>query len=369
MILGAGVSQALAVPGTATITAAVDAALVRYGPPYTNLRNRLHGRFKAHYSFETLAAALEACEPFGQPGFIPGAVYEAVGPEIAALRPGLTVDLARSMYEKLISVLTQQVSTDQTSPAGKPTRDALKRTFDELARQHRLEIVTLNYDLTDEQFIPEALDGFVGDGEYQTFDSRAFLLDDGRPRIAHLHGSLRFGTTETGSNFVKNTGTLTPRRVPLWRYRADGSFYTGLITGEDKAGKLVLPPYSIYYAWLAARLFASPRIVVAGYGIGDVHLNVWLANAARHHTGADFRIVIVDLFDEGKAPDGTMQMFAFGAGFENGVNAEPALQNLKFEDGIAEHAGAMLVRTGMPLTTSQLARVTAFLAPQIMSGA
>lgn len=45
MILGAGVSQALAVPGTAKITKAVDAALARYGAPYPELRDRLIARF------------------------------------------------------------------------------------------------------------------------------------------------------------------------------------------------------------------------------------------------------------------------------------------------------------------------------------
>ena len=204
------------------------------------------------------------------------------------------------------------------------------------------------------------MDGFEGTEQYQQFNSAVFLRNDDAPRIAHVHGAITYGITEGPKTFVKNIGELKPRRVPLWTPRLDGSLWTAIVTGADKPNKLVLPPYAFYYAWLANALLDSPKIMVIGYGVGDVHIKAWLAYAAAHHRGSDFRMVIVSKFTT-MPPRNVFEIFAFAAGFEGDPYDEPALQGLNFADGITTFGGAMLVNTGMPLAAPQLAKVLAFL--------
>lgn len=68
LVLGAGFSQALGIPGTLEITDRIDLLLDQhFVVQYRQLRDRLVGKFGARYNFEVLAAALEACEAFGKP--------------------------------------------------------------------------------------------------------------------------------------------------------------------------------------------------------------------------------------------------------------------------------------------------------------
>lgn len=367
MLLGAGFSQALGIPGTRAISDKVDAKLeYMHGQIFIDLRDRLRSRFgESRYNFETLAAALEAVEPFGQLGFLPGSTYLAVEPEIAYLREGLTAEIARNMYTILMGIVMQEIYIDWKSIAPVNVQESVHKLFERLREQYVLDIVTLNYDLAIEDFVSDAVDGFLGDDEYQRFRSDVFLAVDNRPRLAHLHGSLRYGIAETNGAVVKNAGPLTSRKVPLWLPRLDGSYHTGMITGSAKSRKLVLPPYSVYFAWLAHCFLSSPRMVVFGYGVGDVHVNAWLMNAARHHAATDYRIVIIDRFDEGQAPKSVMEFFVYGAGFEHTVEAESFIKDIKFTKEIAKFQGAMLVRSGMPLSTEQIEIISEFLNPKV----
>lgn len=362
VLLGAGFSQSLKVPGTKEVGKAIDDALsTKFGSGYVDLRQRLKARFGKAYNFEIVAAALEACEPYGGPGYIPGSTYLAVQPDIAELRAGLDLKFARDMYELLMFVLVQQISIDWELLA--PAQDVARVSdlFRTLGDDHRLDIATLNYDDIVETLVPDLNDGFEGTSDKQSFSSAKFLADDQFPKIAHLHGSLRYGVSKAG-RFEKNTGDLSPRRTPLWHPRADGSFYVGMVTGTDKPQKMILPPYSVYFMWLGQRLLTSPRMIVCGYGVGDVHVNVWLANAARHH-GGDYRMVIVDFFKEDKVPEKIRGLFAYAAGFESGVLDQSVGSSLKFVDGIATLNGAMLVRAGLPLSATQMKTVSEFIKP------
>ena len=158
------------------------------------------------------------------------------------------------------------------------------------------------------------------------------------------------------------TGSLQPRRVALWVQRTDGTFWSGVITGNDKPGKLAMPPYSVYFPWLADKLLRSTRLLIIGYGIGDYHLNVSLLTALRFHAKRDIRCVIVDCFDpdSGNLPD-SLGLYAYATGKDSALTPEEQ-KAIQFKDGTARSEGAMLVHTGFPLTDTQLDEVGGFLS-------
>jgi hypothetical protein len=362
LVLGAGFSQALGIPGTREITDRVDTRLEAiFTGRFQPLRDRLRAKFHDSYNFEVLAAALEACEPFGAPHVL-APPYPSVLPEIATLQRDLNVDLARALYETLMGEMVQAVSDDWRGSLDGVRRKQIHLFFESIRGQHdRVEIATLNYDLGAEDFQTDYTDGFVGDGEHQYFESSAFMNPQSRVRIGHLHGCIAYGFEEAPRRFVKIAGKLEPRRVMLWTPRTDGSLYTGMITGSDKPNKLVLPPYSVYYAWLADQLLRTDRLVVIGYGVADVHVNAWLTTALQHNPG--LRCVIVDYIAEGiTIPQMPYGLYAYASGAVGMPSAEE-WKALQFDDGIARDDRAMLVRTGFPLSDSQLAAVLAFLKP------
>lgn len=365
ILLGAGFSESLGIAGTAKIGCEIDAALCGsvYGSPYRSLRDRLRWRFRAAYNFEVLMGALESCMIYGRPGLLPDAPeYRSVIPEIATLREGLTPLDAASMYEIAIRIVQREVGKDWRSGIAPQAAAASQWFFGQLSSHWKLSVATLNYDDGADSLIPNAVDGFVGDGDLQSFDSQTFLANDARPRVAHVHGSLAFGITEIGKRFVKNVGPLGTRRELMWTERLDGIIWTAIVTGADKPDKLILQPYSVYYVWLATAMLQSPRIIIAGYGMGDLHINAWLANATQHHQGADYRLVIIDNFAGDTVPRHLADIFALGAGFQNQFDAQPALAALRFRDDIATHGPAMILRGGLPITTSQVRAMLDFLA-------
>lgn len=56
---------------------------------------------------------------------------------------------------------------------------------------------------------------------------------------------------------------------------------TAVITGLDKFSRLQQRPLSHYYASMARDAATADIIYVIGYGLGDLHLNTWLAEARR----------------------------------------------------------------------------------------
>ena len=227
-------------------------------------------------------------------------------------------------------------SIDWRSALPDPERQRIQLVFDRRARQYdKVGIATLNYDLGAEAFQSHYTDGFSGDGAYQYFSPAKFLKHDTGVRIGHLRGSIAYGILEAPPTLVKINGLLDPRRVPLWMPLKDGSLYAGVITGHDKPNKLLMQPYSVYFAWFAEQLLHSNRLLVIGYGVGDVHLNVWLMTAVRHHAMEDLRCVIVDHFDP--LSDETpriMYLYAYATGRETPLTAEQR-RAMAFDRGIA----------------------------------
>jgi hypothetical protein len=363
IVLGAGFSQSLGIPGTRQISELVERKLEnRHGKEFRDLRDRLHERFGDSYNFEVLAAALEACEPFGKPNMI-AEPYASVLPQIAALRDGVTVERARDMYEILMGEIIAATSTDWTHAIAQDRCKQIAKCFDAFEnRCDAVEIATLNYDQGAETFHRDYVDGFVGDGERQYFDTATFLTGKARTRIGHLHGCIAYGIEEAPKRFVKVTGPLEPRRVQLWTPRLDGSNWTGVITGSDKPGKLAMPPYNVYFAWLADQLLKNSQLLIIGYGIGDYHLNVWFSMALRFQAKQEIRCVIIDCFDPkpGQFP-ASASLYAYATGEDSILSADEQAK-VQFKDGIAQSGGAMLIHTGFPLTDAQLDEVVRFMS-------
>lgn len=311
IILGAGHSQALGIPGTAQVTAAVDDALLAssHARSFSNLHSRMTARYGNSYSFELVAAALEICERIVSvralsEGDRTEASNDNVLPDVAQMLPDIDPGMVRDAYDVLIATIRNVVGIDWRAAVDRQRFQNTELFYEALKKQYALDIVTLNYDLSIEEFVPDAIDGFGKDGG--KFDVGAFLKPDDLDRIAHLHGSLRFA--------VDDDGDVCCNGDRRWAVRPDGVVHSAIITGLDKPNKLSLLPYSVYNAWLAQRMMESPRVVVIGYGAGDMYLNAWLHTMARHH-GPAMRAVLIDRFSHRYGPPASLRsLTAFAEG-------------------------------------------------------
>ncbi len=70
-----------------------------------------------------------------------------------------------------------------------------------------------------------------------------------------------------------------------------------LITGLDKTAKVfVAEPYRTYHHALHSLVERVPRLLVVGYGFGDLHVNANINHFWRLH-GDDRRVAIIDYWD------------------------------------------------------------------------
>ena len=252
VLLGAGFSQGLGIAGTARLDALIREELScgQDAPEFHALETRLQKRFGTRYNFEVLIAALESCSKFGAASFVPGAPpYATVFPEIAQLHADLSVEGAKRMFEIVMGIIDVEIDKEFLSLLAPKRVDAIRLFFDEIHRVWQLNVATLNYDRAVEYFVPSIYDGFEGDGDIHQFESRHFMRHDGIPRIAHFHGDLRFGITQDEMRFIKHVKPRSGnRRDLMWVERYDGVIFSGIIAGGNKAEKIILRPYSIYYA-------------------------------------------------------------------------------------------------------------------------
>jgi hypothetical protein len=316
--LGAGHSQGFGLPGTAEITAAVEGGLLgsRYRESYEHLCGRLHDHFKDDFNFEIVAAALEMALLLKHrngliDNVVPEIYAEDVASEIAVLRHDVSLDAAQEMYRSLLRAIALQLRLDQPRGPGSETAASWNRAstfYAALRRRSELDVATLNYDLSAERVIPDAVDGFIADDDTLVFDSKNFLGSDPRSRIADLHGALDYAMVN-GS--IRRSDAFAGAS-PEFEVRPDRVVASSLITGGDKPSKLTIQPFAIYHAWFAQRLLSSPRVLIVGYGAADQYLNAWILAAAKHH-GERGRFAIIDRF-EGRFPWRTMGLATFALG-------------------------------------------------------
>jgi len=305
VLLGAGFSQALGLPGTEQITDAVRFAF--QNSPDADAARALDERLGALnggiQTFETIGAALEACALFANVGPVEGEPhYETISQAVSTLHDGLTPEVAERLYAVLMRTVAKQVDISTENIALAPTFGELASFFDELREHFELDVATLNYDRCIETVLGEGNDGFRGEEQHSSFTSRG-LLSASCMTVAHLHGAVSWHMLETGAMLMGKASNVVGDR---WVMRPDLVPYGSMITGGSKAEKLALPPYSIYNWWFGKCLLESPRLLVIGYGGGDAHINAWLVNYARHHEGKACT-AIVDRCD-GRMPGSLIQV-------------------------------------------------------------
>ena len=166
-----------------------------------------------------------------------------------------------------------------------------------LRNDHVVRIYTTNYDDLLLQAVPDLYTGFdpKPSSNAKRFDRRAFWKAADVDCVFHLHGSVHLAFSndpappagvDLGDLYWFDHRADASRRSLYYGSgdrRMDGSriVRTALVTGLDKLSRLQQRPLAHYYASMAVDAMKADIIYVIGYGLGDLHLNTWLAEARR----------------------------------------------------------------------------------------
>jgi len=319
VLAGAGASMSYGLPGTQQLT---DLVLRDDGSsdPLGGYRamKLVYGLISQHYespNFEHLLNVLEAAiglQRTWQPS-TPSSLKVAYG--ILCDRP--TQEAARLFYDssatfaahelvvRLYDSLIESVPRNVTEYNGFWT--SLADSFD-------LDVITTNYDtLIENSGIPFSL-GFSPIADEAAWRFEPSLLIGPRHRLFHIHGCVRFGRREMQSDpnrFWRKDDWHDLYWYPDAR-KARDTLYPGsnsssqagdelvigpIITGMQKTAKLMLvEPYLSYQRSMYEILRSNPRLLLLGYGFGDLHINALLNRMASWHPSLR-RIALVTFAD------------------------------------------------------------------------
>lgn len=340
--IGAGAVLNIGGPTTAALTTAVKNRAQWIGDP----RNRhatipairqIADALDAYYApesanFEDIFHAIETIESV-RIGLIARTAKEFKPAAALLVSPVLTANYSsivlRGALNDIVIEVAQQIMRYVAGfqPTG-PHRWFADFWRDAAARCH-WDIGTLNYDNCVEQSLAAGSweDGFVQvDPGIYRFDP-ARILNTTQNRVLHLHGSVFFGYPDPD---ISNRFLFEDQHEDLYRFdshevakrmwfgrstnqaQAGESAIAGpIITGQRKPDKLLGYPYSTYQAVLHNALLRNPRLLVAGYGFGDLHFNRLLNRLTRIH-GDSRRVVFIayappDMRGENWAPDAAIR--------------------------------------------------------------
>jgi hypothetical protein len=198
-----------------------------------------------------------------------------------------------------------------------PAWSSLSGFFRRLETNFDLHVVTTNYDTiveqalgwgaTEQGFDPVANESVSRFGKHPA---------PSRLRLIHLHGSVHYGYrlhTAEPNRFIYEDDfhdlywhESTQAALETWFARSNPSSQAGrdtiagpIITGLQKPDKLLVEPYLSFFRHFEELAVSTPRILVVGYGFGDVHINAVLSRLTKWH-GAERRIVAIDHWPEDK---------------------------------------------------------------------
>jgi hypothetical protein len=212
-----------------------------------------------------------------------------------------------SLMRDLAATVRAELETAEESIAS-TALEPLVRFFAALASHYDLSIYSFNYDGTARTAATRAIgpmeDGFaaVGGEVFERFDVRRFL-DSLGPRYGYLHGALAFRVRArdlqkpTKYEVVKiPPGVIVPPGFSdieeAVTQAADFAMIGSIITGLHKADKTRTEPYGTYAYALERDLYAAERIALIGYGAGDTYFNLQVLRAAAYH-GARWKPVVI----------------------------------------------------------------------------
>jgi len=329
VVLGAGASIELGVPSTTDLTKKVWSALEKVEGrnerfpwdkhPSVYLREALE-RAYAPTTFEHIVHALEAASSLnnswkGRHGIVEGVLTGGPLGELTSVFSD-PVWLERAS-EQVFRVLHHEVDAASQSAADRSQWGAFARLLKQLNAAFDLHIMTLNYD----DLVERALDWGGAEQGFNVVRGQAaaeFVAFDKPPRLMHLHGGVNLGYSKDEKdprdfNFHELFWFRTSSEArESWeqmsrsqsssqalRHTIIGPF----ITGMQKADKLQIEPYETLGRHVANLLAAHPRLLVAGFGFGDHHVNSLIYKMKRIHQGHR-RVAIVDFERPGTAWQG-----------------------------------------------------------------
>lgn len=158
---------------------------------------------------------------------------------------------------------------------------------------------------------------------YSVFDPTAVAFHDWSSTsvlFMPLHGSVHFGLQVQGGELhvvwfdrIKEAQqSLAAGFQTRAGHRERQDVYPLMITGRRKAAAAQAPPFSTYLVKLRQSAWEADAWVIVGYGGGDMHINVVLAEVmkARHRQAHDPRIVLCDQGEVAKLSQLAGRIFA-----------------------------------------------------------
>lgn len=292
VILGAGSTLHADAPSTQNI----DDLISKIEDSTTSSVIRLlkEQRTEGYFNFETVLAALEELDEFSDRKKFP-TTLENISGSLAAFTdwlPDFTFSNDASFMElrlRLIGKIKNFVidRTDSSSP------ERLKSFFDNLRAYFNLTVVTLNYD----DLIDRSGDWYDGFVPAQHSDNAEFDHDGFAQRsmqepsvLLHLHGSVRFTfppfspAPSSKGEIVRHSGAVPGLASTLHApqgIRQPSPIIAG--GGKDRWMTRACVPFGYYYNAFINTVQMCSRVIVAGYGGGDEHVNSWLVEHSRLH--------------------------------------------------------------------------------------
>lgn len=222
----------------------------------------------------------------------------------------MTQALRRATVGTALRVVAD-LSTGQGEVAFQPQVRLVERLVQEAGPAGAVNIFTLNYDALIDGAALKALDpkdisdmalGFGEEGIEIAADTwiTAFRLreDDGFQRpttIHHLHGSLQW--VRRGDEFWKVADLDDLRNAQFWNAYTTGHALVEplVILTDQKTRAMEAEPFASAYADFRDSLRTADRVLIAGYGFGDVPVNRYLKSSLSKTTSP---VVCIDV-----APD------------------------------------------------------------------
>jgi len=332
VFLGAGMNLDIGGPSTDCLTCLVRRRLQQISKihngkveiEYVNFLNQIAEKLDAYYSphkcnFEEIFHSLELLYSFNR-GWKPKTkvVSRYKPPECAFISPRdckwFNEDMIHPAQKEVISIIAERIFKFINDYKQQENNSWFKSFWQKAIEQCPLDIGTLNYDNCVELSVPPNMleDGYedTEKGLYK-FNPRQ-ILETKKSKILHLHGSIFYGYPPNSAESVyeydhedlyKFNDCNEAKKNWLNRSHNNDqskkqSIIGPIITGLNKAAKLLHYPYNIYHNIFTRALIENSRLLVIGYGFNDFHFNCMLAKMTKLHKGERKIVFITKVDDE-----------------------------------------------------------------------
>ncbi|WP_437513046.1 SIR2 family protein [Sorangium sp. So ce1099] len=330
VLVGAGASQALGLPGTNDVLEYLlekEAELIAEGtirptlyPPIFETVLNLLRQHHENPNFEHLMHALECLVSILNTDAAPRGRHQSMellftnGISTCARELSTVPHVPDLAITYLINWLCNLFENASATTRERHRWPAYQDFWTAISQNFTLDIATFNYDTCIELALPDLDQGFkpVEGSRAQRFDGLSFQRTEDS-RLMHLHGSIHLGKWDLKSGIgrfayednwhdlyyypnardaamIGRAGAQTEPISQSGRHTIIGP----VITGLQKPDKILsVEPYASYYHTFVDCLRSSPRLLIVGYGFGDTYINQLLSRMSRWH-GAARRIACID---------------------------------------------------------------------------